>query len=88
LKFSHAKGISVEVDLSRLWGVEADVQVDEGSTFLTDPKEAVAFVGEAKCDSLAAPIDNSRGPYKFKGKQSLFFEVIAKSSSFFPGHPS
>src|SRR5437868_795128 len=73
---AHAKGISVEAELGRLGGVEEDVQVDEGSAFLTDPKEAVEFVKETGCDSLAAAIGTSHGPYKFKGKQSLHFEVI------------
>src|SRR6478672_10601368 len=50
---AHAKGLSVEAELGRLGGVEEDVQVDEGSAFLTDPKEAVEFVTETGCDSLA-----------------------------------
>jgi fructose-bisphosphate aldolase, class II len=84
---AHAKGISVEAELGRLGGVEEDVQVDEGSAFLTDPKEAVEFVGETRCDSLAAAIGTSHGPYKFKGKQSLHFEVIREIQQLLPGTP-
>jgi fructose-bisphosphate aldolase class II len=84
---AHAKGISVEAELGRLGGVEEDVQVDEGSAFLTDPKEAVEFVGETGCDSLAAAIGTSHGPYKFKGKQSLHFEVIREIQQLLPGTP-
>ena len=76
---AHAKGLSVEAELGRLGGVEEDVQVDEGNAFLTDPKEAVEFVVETGCDSLAAAIGTSHGPYKFKGKQSLHFEVIREN---------
>ncbi len=84
---AHAKGLSVEAELGRLGGVEEDVQVDEGSAFLTDPKEAVEFVGETGCDSLAAAIGTSHGPYKFKGKQSLHFEVIREIQQLLPGTP-
>ena len=83
---AHAKGLSVEAELGRLGGVE-DVQVDEGNAFLTDPKEAVEFVIETGCDSLAAAIGTSHGPYKFKGKQSLHFEVIREIQKLLPGTP-
>src|SRR6202790_4309025 len=84
---AHAKGLSVEAELGRLGGVEEDVQVDEGNAFLTDPKEAVQFVVETGCDSLAAAIGTSHGPYKFKGKQSLHFEVIREIQRLLPGTP-
>src|ERR1700740_2931748 len=58
----RAKGISVEAELGRLGGVEEDVQVDEGSAFLTDPKEAVEFVGETRCASLAGATGHTHGP--------------------------
>jgi fructose-bisphosphate aldolase, class II len=84
---AHAKGLSVEAELGRLGGVEEDVQVEEGNAFLTDPKEAVEFVVETGCDSLAAAIGTSHGPYKFKGKQSLHFEVIREIQKLLPGTP-
>jgi fructose-bisphosphate aldolase class II len=85
---AHAKGLSVEAELGRLGGVEEDVQVDEGNAFLTDPKEAVEFVLETGCDSLAAAIGTSHCPYKFKGKQkSLHFEVIREIQKLLPGTP-
>src|SRR5580692_2315713 len=83
---AHAKGLSVEAELGRLGG-EEDMQVDEGSAFLTDPKEAVEFVVETGCDSLAPAIGTSHGPYKFKGKQSLHFEVIREIQRLLPGTP-
>jgi fructose-bisphosphate aldolase class II len=72
---AHAKGISVEAELGQLGGVEEDVRVDEGSACLTDPEEAVEFVKETKCDSLAAAIGTSHGAFKFTGRQSLHFEA-------------
>ena len=73
---AHAKGISVEAELGQLGGVEEDIKVDEGHASLTNPDEAVEFIKRTKCDSLAAAIGTSHGAYKFKGQQSLHFEVI------------
>jgi fructose-bisphosphate aldolase class II len=73
---AHAKGISVEAELGMLGGVEEDIQVDEGNACLTNPEEAVEFIKKTGCDSLAAAIGTSHGAYKFKGQQSLHFEVI------------
>ncbi len=73
---AHAKGISVEAELGMLGGVEEDIQVDEGNACLTKPDEAVEFIKRTGCDALAAAIGTSHGAYKFKGQQSLHFEVI------------
>jgi fructose-bisphosphate aldolase, class II len=73
---AHPKGISVEAELGQLGGVEEDIKVDEGHASLTNPKEAVEFIKQTKCDSLAAAIGTSHGAYKFKGQQSLHFDVI------------
>jgi fructose-bisphosphate aldolase class II len=73
---AHARGISVEAELGMLGGVEEDIKVDEGHACLTKPDEAVEFIKQTKCDSLAAAIGTSHGAYKFKGQQSLHFEVI------------
>src|SRR5689334_10120292 len=73
---AHARGISVEAELGMLGGVEEDIKVDEGHACLTKPDEAVQFVEATGCDSLAAAIGTSHGAYKFKGQQSLHFNVI------------
>src|SRR5438105_10537107 len=73
---AHTKGISVEAELGMLGGVEGDIKVDEGHACLTNPDEAVEFVKKTHCDSLAAAIGTSHGAYKFRGKQSLHFDVI------------
>ncbi len=73
---AHAKGISVEAELGMLGGVEEDIHVDEGNACLTNPEEAVEFIKKTGCDALAAAIGTSHGAYKFKGQQSLHFEVI------------
>src|SRR6187399_1403435 len=73
---AHAKGISVEAELGMLGGVEEDIKVEEGNACLTDPEEAKQFVTKTGCDSLACAIGTSHGAYKFRGQQSLHFNVI------------
>jgi fructose-bisphosphate aldolase class II len=84
---AHAKGISVEAELGMLGGVEEDINVEEGSACLTDPAEAERFVKETGCDSLACAIGTSHGAFKFKGKQSLHFDVLKKIQVRLPGFP-
>src|SRR3954465_149707 len=50
---AHPKGIRVEAELGQLGGVEEDIQVDEGHACLTNPEEAVEFIKQTGCDSLA-----------------------------------
>jgi fructose-bisphosphate aldolase class II len=59
------------------------VKVDEGSACLTDPQEAVEFVKQTKCDSLAAAIGTSHGAFKFTGRQGLHFEVLEQTTTIF-----
>jgi fructose-bisphosphate aldolase, class II len=84
---AHAKGISVEAELGMLGGVEEDIKVEEGHACLTDPDEAKDFVSKTGCDSLACAIGTSHGAFKFKGKQSLHFDVLEKIKSRLPGFP-
>jgi fructose-bisphosphate aldolase class II len=84
---AHAKGISVEAELGMLGGVEEDIKVEEGNSCLTDPAEAERFVKQSGCDSLACAIGTSHGAFKFKGKQSLHFDVLEKIKGRLPGFP-
>jgi fructose-bisphosphate aldolase class II len=84
---AHAKGISVEAELGMLGGVEEDIKVDEGHAMLTNPDEAKDFVAKTGCDSLACAIGTSHGAFKFKGKQSLHFDVLEKIKALLPGFP-
>ncbi|MBM3844231.1 MAG: ketose-bisphosphate aldolase, partial [Verrucomicrobia bacterium] len=84
---AHAKGISVEAELGMLGGVEEDIKVEEGHACLTDPEEAKDFVARTGCDSLACAIGTSHGAFKFKGKQSLHFDVLQKIKDRLPGFP-
>ncbi len=84
VKVAHAVGVSVEAELGRLMGVEDEISVDAREAILTDPDEAVRFVEETGCDTLAIAIGTSHGAYKFKGEPRLAFdrlEEIAKKVS-------
>ncbi|HEX9784933.1 MAG TPA: ketose-bisphosphate aldolase [Opitutaceae bacterium] len=84
---AHAKGLSVEAELGMLGGVEEDIKVEEGNACLTDPAEAEDFVKKTGCDSLACAIGTSHGAFKFKGRQSLHFDVLDKIKARLPGFP-
>jgi fructose-bisphosphate aldolase class II len=84
---AHKKGISVEAELGMLGGVEEDIKVEDGNACLTDPDEAKDFVSKTGCDSLACAIGTSHGAFKFKGKQSLHFDVLQKIKARLPGFP-
>ena len=84
---AHAKGLSVEAELGMLGGVEEDIKVEDGHATLTNPTEAQDFVKKTGCDSLACAIGTSHGAYKFKGRQSLHFDVLKKIQVLLPGYP-
>jgi fructose-bisphosphate aldolase class II len=84
---AKVKGLSVEAELGMLGGVEEDIQVEDGHATLTNPTEAEEFVKKTGCDSLACAIGTSHGAYKFKGRQSLHFDVLRKIQALLPGFP-
>ncbi len=76
-EYAHSHGgITVEAELGRLGGIEDDIDVDERDARLTDPAEAVRFVKESGCDSLAVAVGTSHGAYKFKGETRIDFDRI------------
>lgn len=84
VELAHPKGISVEAELGRLMGIEDQIEVDERDASMTDPDQAVEFVQETGCDSLAVAIGTSHGAYKFKSEPKLAIdrlERIAQSVS-------
>ena len=76
VKVAHAVGVSVEAELGRLMGIEDEISVDAREACLTDPDEAVRFVEETGCDTLAIAIGTSHGAYKFKGEPKLAFDRL------------
>ncbi|MEW6536861.1 MAG: class II fructose-1,6-bisphosphate aldolase [Candidatus Auribacterota bacterium] len=78
VEYAHPRGVTVEAELGRLAGVEDAVSVAEKDAIFTDPAEALRFVEETGCDSLAIAIGTSHGAYKFKGTPTLDFERLEK----------
>lgn len=90
--YAHAHGVSVEAELGKLAGVEDAVKVNKADATYTDPEDAVKFVKESGCDSLAIAIGTSHGAYKFKGEAKLDFERLetikkALADAGFPNFP-
>ncbi|MCS7338039.1 MAG: ketose-bisphosphate aldolase [Verrucomicrobiae bacterium] len=75
VEYAHKHNCAVEAELGHLVGAQFDEGEAGGgyskSGHYTDPEEAVRFVKETGCDSLAVAIGNSHGAYKFKGDQRL-----------------
>ena len=69
VKFAKKYGATVEAELGKLGGREADA-------LFTDPKEAEIFVRETGIDSLAVAIGTAHGMYKSTPK--LDFERLAQ----------
>src|ERR1700689_1857305 len=78
--YAHQHNCVVEGELGMLVGAQHD-DGEEGGGYskggaYTHPDEAVQFVKESGCDSLAIAIGNSHGAYKFKGEQHLDLERL------------
>jgi fructose-bisphosphate aldolase class II len=78
--YAHKHNCVVESELGHLVGAQFD-DGEEGGNYskgghYTHPDEAVKFVRESGCDSLAVAIGNSHGAYKFKGEQHLDLERL------------
>ncbi|MFH1865544.1 MAG: class II fructose-1,6-bisphosphate aldolase [Candidatus Eisenbacteria bacterium] len=69
-------GVSVEGELGRLMGVEDEISVSADQAIYTDPDQAVQFVEQSGCDSLAIAIGTSHGAYKFKAQPKLAIERL------------
>ena len=85
--YAHPRGVLVEAELGKLAGVEDAVKVSGKEATYTDPDEAVRFVAETGCDSLAIAIGTSHGAYKFSGEPQLDFarlEIISQKLAGFP----
>lgn len=85
--FAHAKGVIVEAELGKLGGIEEHVSVEEKDARLTDPEEAVDFVAQTGCDTLACAIGTSHGAFKFQGNGKVDIPRVIKLTEVLPGVP-
>ncbi len=90
VEYAHEHGVVVEAELGQLGGIEEDVvgvSADDVANHLTDPDEAVQFIKETGCDSLAVACGTSHGAFKFKVAPKLALDVIQAISDQLPGYP-
>lgn len=87
VELAHSAGMEVEAELGVLSGVEDKLEVAEGSGKYTSSAEVVDFVSQTGCDSLAIAIGTSHGAYKFKGNQTLQFQILEEIQKKLPGFP-
>jgi len=85
VEYAHAKGVPVEAELGKLTSTSDEPGAREA--VYTDPDEAVKFVKQTGCDSLAISIGTSHGAYKFKGEATLDFPRLEKIQSLLPNYP-
>jgi fructose-bisphosphate aldolase class II len=91
VEYARARDVSVECELGKLQGIEDNVSSDK--SVYTHPDEAVKFIKETDCDSLAISIGTSHGAYKFKVakaedipplREDILDEIIKKLGKPFP----
>jgi len=88
VEYAHPRQVVVEAELGQLGGIEEHVVgVDDVSKHLADPDQAVEFVKQTGCDSLAVACGTSHGAYKFKTEPTIAFDVIEKIGKKLPGFP-
>ena len=87
VEYAHPRGVVVEAELGKLAGIEDAVKVDTKDATYTDPDEAVRFVEETGCDSLAIAIGTSHGAFKFSGDPQLDFERLEIITNKLAGYP-
>jgi fructose-bisphosphate aldolase class II len=90
VEYAHEHAVVVEAELGQLGGIEEDVvgiSADDVSKHLTDPEEAIQFIKETGCDSLAVACGTSHGAFKFKVAPKLALHVIKAISDKLPGYP-
>jgi fructose-bisphosphate aldolase class II len=82
-ELAHPLGISVEAELGTIGALENNME-GGGEIIYTNPEDAVRFVQETGCDTLAIAIGTSHGLYpagmKPELKQDLLSEIKSKVS--------
>ncbi len=87
VEYAHTHGVTVEAELGVLAGIEDDVVAADH--IYTKPDEAVEFVNQTNCDSLAIAIGTSHGAFKFPPnfKPELKFEILEEIQDKLPNFP-
>lgn len=83
--YAHMHNVLVEGELGQLKGVEDNVSSE--NHIYTNPLQAKEFVEKTNVDMLAVAIGTSHGAYKYKGEQTLRFDILSKIENLLPDFP-
>lgn len=83
--YAHRFDVQVEGELGQLKGIEDKVSSSEHH--FTDANQAQIFVKKTEVDSLAVAIGTSHGAYKYKGEQTLRFDILQQIEDLLPAFP-
>ena len=83
--YAHKFDVQVEGELGQLKGIEDNVSSSDHH--FTDPNQAKIFVESTGVDSLAVAIGTSHGAYKYKGEQTLRFDILQEIENLLPSFP-
>ena len=83
--YAHRFDVQVEGELGQLKGIEDKVSSTEHH--FTDANQAQIFVKKTEVDSLAVAIGTSHGAYKYKGEQTLRFDILQQIENLLPAFP-
>ncbi|MBQ6154670.1 class II fructose-bisphosphate aldolase [bacterium] len=75
IDYAHARGVTVEAEIGSLAGTEDNISVSQAQAQYTQVDQAVRFVADTGCDSLAVAIGTAHGVYH--GEPHLDFQRLA-----------
>ena len=84
-RYAHQFDVLVEGELGQIKGIEDNVSSQ--NNIYTDPKLAKTFVEKTGVDMLAIAIGTSHGAYKYRGKQTLRFDILEEIEKMLPNFP-
>lgn len=76
VEYAHSKWVVVEAELWRLAWIEDEINVSSSESSFTQVDDAVRFIKETWCDSLAIAIGTSHWAFKFKWEPFLDFQRL------------
>lgn len=82
VRAAHACGVTVEGELDRIGGAEADIEVTDEDAHLTNPDQALEFVNETGIDAFAVAIGTVHGFYR--GKPNIRLGLLEKIATRVP----
>lgn len=68
VEYAHSKSVSVEGELGAIGGVEDNISVMEGKTYLATVEGSIRFVKETQVDAFAPAVGTAHGQYKKEPK--------------------